>query len=62
MLSSRKSVGFISIFQIPNVKSISFLKGIGIIKRKLANTSYPTLEITKEDDDYINMVRVEIEI
>ncbi len=36
--------------------SISTNTGVGLVKRKLANTTYPTLELTKDDQDYLTMV------
>ena len=42
------------LFQLITNDIFAFL-GVGLIKRKLANTSYPTLDITKDENDYISI-------
>ncbi|KAI2809172.1 Lipocalin / cytosolic fatty-acid binding protein [Blomia tropicalis] len=37
------------------VKSMVVADGVGLVKRKLANTTYPTLDITKDESDYISI-------
>lgn len=60
--SSSSSSSFVYLFKCNLLFcSISTNTGVGLVKRKLANTTYPTLELTKDDQDYLTMVSEERE-
>ena len=44
-----------AVIDLSNSNSTILSQGIGLVKRKLANTSYPVLDITKDENDYISI-------